>query len=292
MEPFRLDFVGVGPQRTGTSWLHQVLLCHPQLCFPKDVKETMFFDLHYEQGIAWYAAYFNHRQAGQLCGEIGPTYFDSAAAAERIHQLNPNCQIIINLRDPISRAWSSYRHHLAKGRTRGTFDEAIRQIPQIVEAGRYARHIPRWLQTFDEERVAFVLFEDIDSRPAAVLSSICTFLGVTAIALPEKAKERISAASMPRFPRLAGIVSRGAAWLRAHRLHKVNELGKALGLTRVYTGGRDTLATPTPHIRLRLLETYEADIAFVESLMGRALAAWRQPASAERSMDSASIGSN
>ena len=28
---FKLDFLGVGPQRTGTSWLHSCLLDHPEI---------------------------------------------------------------------------------------------------------------------------------------------------------------------------------------------------------------------------------------------------------------------
>ena len=37
-EDFRLNFVGVGPERTGTTWLHQVLQRHPEICLPKAVK--------------------------------------------------------------------------------------------------------------------------------------------------------------------------------------------------------------------------------------------------------------
>ena len=145
MEPFYLNFVCVGPQRTGSTWLHQHLTQHPAICFPQDVKETMFFDRYYEKGLSWYTAHFTHRGEKQLCGEIAPTYFDVDVVPTRLHQLNPECRIIINLRNPVSRTLSLYRHHLSKGRVRGSFEEAVLQMPRIIDSGKYALHIPRWL---------------------------------------------------------------------------------------------------------------------------------------------------
>jgi len=52
---FRLDFVGGGPQRTGSTWLDRVLRAHPALCLPENVKETKFFDQHFNKGLDWYA---------------------------------------------------------------------------------------------------------------------------------------------------------------------------------------------------------------------------------------------
>lgn len=281
MVAFRLDFVGIGPQRTGTSWLHQMLLRHPQLCFPQDVKETMFFDRHYARGFDWYTAHFAHRQPHQLCGEICPTYFDAEAVPERIRRINPECRVIITLRDPVSRAWSAYRHHLSKGRVSGTFAEAVQKLPQIVEAGRYAQHIPPWIEAFGGDRVAVALLEDIDSRPGRVIQTICSFLGVAEMALPANIHERFSTAGMPRFPWLARLMSAGATWLRSNRLHKLNEWGKAVGLRNVYTGGDEQGLTLDDLSRQRLLEIYAADIVFVERLLKRDLTAWRRGAFAQ-----------
>ncbi len=274
---FSLDFVCIGPQRTGTSWLHQVLSYHPDLCLPQDVKETMFFDRDYKRGINWYARYFSHRQPKQRCGEIGPTYFDVDCVPEYIQLLNPDCKIIVNLRHPISRALSLYRHHLSKGRVKGSFSEATLQIPRIVEAGRYEKHISKWLSIFPQQQVAFVLIEDIECQPEAVLRDLCVFLEVKEIEMPYIGYQKIGAATVPKFPWLAQIAAQGATWLRTKRLHRIAELGKAAGLKRIYSGGEKQLAELTPYEYRELWAQYEEDICFVERLLNRDLTVWRKP---------------
>ena len=124
-ESFQLSFLAVGPGRSGTTWLHEALSYHPGLCLPSNVKETMFFDRHHGKGLSWYADHFKHRLAGQLCGEEGPTYFQVPQAPERIKEANPQCRIIITIRDPVSRTLSGYRHHLSKGRVSGSLTKAV-----------------------------------------------------------------------------------------------------------------------------------------------------------------------
>jgi len=276
-QAFQLHFVGVGPQRTGTSWLHELLQNHPALCFPKNVKETMFFDEHYEKGLSWYTAHFAHQQKDQLCGEIGPTYFDIDSVPARIQELNPACKIIINLRDPTSRAVSLYQHHLSRGRVSGSFAEAIGQMPRIVEVGRYARHIPKWLDAFRGDRVQFVLLDDIDTHPENVLMSIYDFLNVEYLPMPKKGNERINAATMPRFPWLACVSARLVTALRSHRFHRVVELGKALKFNNVYKGAQRGTSGLIAKDRRSLLDQYETDIRYVENLLGKDLTAWRCP---------------
>lgn len=275
--PFNLYFVGVGPQRTGTSWLHKLLEYHPALCFPRRVDEPMFFDLYYENGFARYFAHFKHREEGQLCGEISPTYFDVEVSPARIHQVNPECRIIINLRNPISRAFSLYRHHSSRGRVRGAFSDAVLQMPRILSSGEYAIHIPRWLDMFGENQVAFVLLEDIGSKPATTLKRIYEFLGVAPITMPSIGNERINSLAMPRFRRLAKIAARVVTYMDAHAQHNAVELGKMLGLNKlIYSGGEREMSGLTQSDQLQLLEKYETDIAYVEDLLARDLSTWRQ----------------
>ncbi|MCU0526342.1 MAG: sulfotransferase domain-containing protein [Elainella sp. Prado103] len=280
MNTFVLDFVSIGPQRTGTSWLHQILKQHPQICCPQDVKETMFFDRDYAKGITWYADYFCHQHQGQICGEVAPTYFDVAAIPDRIHAVNPNCKILISLRHPVGRALSLYHHHLSKGRVQGSFSQAVIQMPRIIEAGRYATHIPRWLDRFDPGQLLFLLLEDIESDPVSVLHNVYRFLNIQPIDVPALGYEKFGAATMPTYPQLAKIAAQGATWLRRRRLHKLAEWGKAWGLKRVYAGQAAHLPKLTLHESAHLLEQYQIDIRFVEQLLHRDLAGWRDPSTA------------
>jgi len=114
-EGFRLDFVSVGPQRTGTSWLHRYLRLHPMLAFPLHVKETKFFDARFEKGFDWYWKHFGDPSQNTKRGEIAPTYFHSAEALARLSKFE-GLRVVIHLRDPIARTWSLFRHHRNKGR--------------------------------------------------------------------------------------------------------------------------------------------------------------------------------
>src|SRR5690242_6216379 len=85
------SFFVIGPPRTGTSWLHEVLGRRMQL--PTAIKETRFFDIHYHRGWNWYRAHYPKASAHQFAGEIAPTYFASAAACERIAQQVPAARV-------------------------------------------------------------------------------------------------------------------------------------------------------------------------------------------------------
>lgn len=276
MSQLKLGFVAVGPQRTATSWLAQVLRTHPEICLPQGVKETMFFEQYYDKGIDWYAAHFAHGRPGQVYGEVGPTYFDVPEIPARIQGINPACKIIVTLREPVSRTISLFHHHVAKGRVPGEFEAAVRRMPRIVESGHYARHVPRWIETFGAERVHYVLLDDIEQAPDEVLAGVTAFLGVEAIALPEEGTEKVGAAMMPRFPALAATAARAATFFRARRWHWIPEVGKVLGLKKVYTGAEHARPELTEQEQAQLHALYADDVAYVEAMLGRELPAWRQ----------------
>lgn len=277
MANFSIDFLCVGPQRTGTTWLYEMLCQHPHLFVPKEVKETMFFDRNYRRGFDWYAQYFKERLWGQLLGEIAPTYFDDPDVPNRIVDVAPGCDIIISLRHPADRAFSLYLHHLRKGRVPRDLWQAIEQKRRIVTAGHYAIHIPRWQTVFGADQVHVLFLDDIKKRPQQVLDQICTLIGVERMERPARRNQKVNAASMPRFLWLA----RGAAFLTTtfheYGLHQLVEFGKKLGLKKLaYTGGEDGMPKLSANDREQLIRTYDEDIAFVEGLTGRDLSHWRE----------------
>jgi hypothetical protein len=268
---FALHFVGIGPQRTGSTWLDAVLREHPQVCLPHAVKETMFFDQRMDRGVAWYASHFRPDD-GKLTGEIAPTYFDAPGVPDAIHRFAPRARVIATLRHPAARAESLWRHHVKKGRAPRDFAAACARIPNIVTAGHYQAHLTAWLDVFPADAVLVLIQEDIAADPSAVAARVMAFLGVDVVPLAA-IHQRVNEASAPRFPRLARQLARGAEWLRGRRAHGLAEFGKRIGLKRAFRGGQ--LPSLTSLDKRRLTALYEADIAFVERLLGRSLAAWR-----------------
>ncbi len=52
-----IDFLGIGAQKCGTTWLYERLAQHPQVRFPAG-KEIHFWDHHLDRGINWWIAQF------------------------------------------------------------------------------------------------------------------------------------------------------------------------------------------------------------------------------------------
>ncbi len=276
MTPFNLHFLGVGPQRTGTTWLEKMLRSHPELCFPQDVKETRFFDNYYDKGLDWYSSHFSNPNMGKLNGEIGPSYFGIDDIPIKIHTINPNTKIIINLRDPISRIFSLYRHHVFRGHASGSFKDVVSSTPHLIDSGRYVQHIPRWLDLFNDN-VMFIVFDDIISYPEKLLNRVCDFLDVDKIAVFENISEKKGVVSSPRSRYLAKAGIKVANMLRGFRFHKIVEVGKRIKLNDfVFSGGKEKLPDLTREEKSWVLKMHEIDIAYVESLLERDLTKWRR----------------
>lgn len=273
----RIDFLCVGPQRTASSWIDRALRTHPSLSFPANVKETFFFDLNYERGFDWYFNIFEKTEDRYLLGEVGSTYFESDKARKRILEQNPRVKIIIMVRNPIARSFSSFGHEYAKGRVGENFFEAVDKQPRIVESGRYSFIAPKWELDFSRKQIFYLVQEDIQKNPQAQIEAVCKFLDIKPISLPEKLQERYGQASVPRYHWLAAAASRVASTLRRAGMYRLVEGGKKLGLKKVYQGGDSSKLYITRPVFDYLLQQHKADIEFLEQRLGRSFPHWRNP---------------
>jgi hypothetical protein len=64
-----IQFLGIGAQKAGTSWLFANLRHHPSLFLPEGKKLHFFDKGHISQGIERYLANFAPGE-GRICGEI------------------------------------------------------------------------------------------------------------------------------------------------------------------------------------------------------------------------------
>ena len=74
------NFLYIGPDKAGSSWLHEALLHHPNI-FLSEAKDLYFFDRYYDRGLAWYASQFRNAQPiHTVVGEVCPDYLASPVA--------------------------------------------------------------------------------------------------------------------------------------------------------------------------------------------------------------------
>ena len=234
----KIDFCVVGPQRTSTTWIYEKLLKSRQVNLPTKVKETFFFDQKYSKGFSYYFSLFEDFDSNLITGEIGPTYFHSTEAAERIYRSNYKCKIIFIYRDPIEKSISLYKHHYRKGRVGKDFKKAIKKMPDIIETSRYSEHSKIWTNLFTNENVLMVHFDDLKNKPQQFLDEITGFIGLERIIISENDSKKVNQSTIPKYRILAKFFAFGAALMRKYDFHVVSEFGKKIGLKKVFEGGK------------------------------------------------------
>jgi len=270
------DFIAVGPQRTGTTWLHEVL--KDRVGLPRGIKETDFFLRNYEKGLEWYCEYFRGYPDETPIGEVDPNYFGEDDARDRIANHIPRCKIIVTLRDPFERAYSSYRVMRRDAWTRAGFEDTVAKNRIIGESSRYAHYLARWNASFGADRVLVCLYDDLESSPQLFLGRGCDFIGTPRIAVAGSplASERVNTVThAPRSRKLAQNARNARDWMRLHRWHRAIELMERAGVWRFCFGGGEEFGDPDPEVEARLREHFRPEVEALERMIGRDLSRWK-----------------
>jgi hypothetical protein len=176
------EFVIIGAQKGGTSFLYYLLTRHP-LVEPAARKELHFFDQpeYFDNGAEWYRRCFPRvgSKDGQrsITGEATPYYLFDPPVAERMAKIVPKAQLIALLRNPIDRAYSHYQMQVKRGTEPRSFEEAIeQQHSSYVSRGIYVDQLLRWFEFFSKEQMLILKSEDFFERPVETLKVVLTFL--------------------------------------------------------------------------------------------------------------------
>jgi len=217
------DFLCVGAQKGGTSWLYHQLESHPDFWMPP-LKELHYFDelsrippvastrprdnrdRRFLESIKRlsarshidlddYAGLFAPK--GQLLsGDITPAYsMLSDEIIERIVDRFPNLKVIFLARDPVERAWSQ----LSMGvrlRNISPFDATDVDVvtrtllnPGVLLRSHPSKIVARWKRYVRPELFRIFFFDDLERDPAELRRSILLFLGAD----PDKPSGRLKA---------------------------------------------------------------------------------------------------
>jgi hypothetical protein len=173
------DFVGVGTQRSGTTWWFETLLGHPQIVGPKSgAKEQHYFDRFCrreltERDIARYHRKFP-RGPGQIAGEWTPRYMFDFWTPPLIGRAAPDAKLLIMLRDPVERFRSGVPHRISRAK-----DPRMEPVvADAIERGRYASQLRRVLAYHDRERILILQYERCRAQPETEYRRTLAFLGV------------------------------------------------------------------------------------------------------------------
>src|SRR5256714_5593747 len=205
------DFLCVGAQKAGTSWLYQQLEPHPDFWMPP-VKELHYFDqlnkrrqfhpprcgderdasfLHGMKTLSGqfyldldsYGRLFCHK-GRLLSGDISPAYSTlTDEIIERVVDRFPNLKVVFLARDPVERAWSQLSMGVRLGMI-SPFDatdaeEVIQNLlnPGVLVRSHPSKTVARWKRYVSPEQFRVYFFDDLKENPTELRRSILLFLG-------------------------------------------------------------------------------------------------------------------
>jgi hypothetical protein len=209
------NFIYIGPDKAGSSWLHDVLIEHPQ-AFMTPAKDLYFFDRYYDKGVDWYAAHFEKATNEKIVGEVCQDYLFHPQAAERIDEVLEAPRFMVTLRDPVDRAFSSYLYMLKMGQQPGTFGAALRSRPELIEHGRYGAGLDRFADRFGTPSIYVAVFDDLGADPVAFIANLLDWLGLEPFELTDELLATRLPASKARSALVARLARGAADWTREH----------------------------------------------------------------------------
>jgi hypothetical protein len=276
------DFIGIGAQRTGTSWIYACLVEHPEICMPQ--KEINFFsrERHWSRGFDWYERIFAECPPSTLVGEFSTSYLTEAQAAMRIKSRYPGVRLVVSLRHPADRAYSSYLNDITAGVVPAAtpFAQALRAHPEYVEGGRYAQHLRRYLQLFPRDQLFVSIFDDARRDPLATMRELYRFLGADSAFRPTMLDRPVGVGRVPRVQWMERALIDAAKAFRTRRALRplwwtAKRIGAGDHLRAINTSTRNPNGL-TAELRAALMHDFEPDIVDLEQILEQPLPAWRR----------------
>lgn len=198
--PERLDFVGIGAPKCGTTWLARRLMDHPQVIMTGErAIFTPGFHLapiNPEHNWETVAASLGQRKdpTRSLLGTYYNEYLYSSYALKFLPRRFPQAKVYVVLRNPMARAISHYLHHLVWtqdiGPHRGFVDALAMPDLGILECGFYDIHLRPWLEAFPPGQVAVFIYEDLKDDPQEFLLAVAAWLGLPSTIAPPRLATR------------------------------------------------------------------------------------------------------
>jgi hypothetical protein len=207
-------FFIVGAQRSGTTYLYQLCVEHPEIEMAQPARpEPKFFLLDdlYERGLDYYhSQFFGGEPEIRLRGEKSTSYYEHEKAARRIAWHFPAAKIVFLLRDPIDRAVSNYRFSvqngletlpmadafMKEGERRGDYDPGSVSVSPFayLKRGCYVDYLTMYERYFPRESLGVFFYERlvVGGQP----DDLFAFLGVTT-GLDLPSQNRVINASPP-----------------------------------------------------------------------------------------------
>lgn len=279
-DTFKVDFIGVGSGKCGSTWLYENVVQHPEV-FDGNPKEIHYFgDLYEQQSFDWYKSLFAGSE-GKIKGEFSISYMYHPEAAARIHKHFPDAKIIAMVRDPVERTYSDYQHFIRKGDVSRDypFAEYI-QDQEKLKFGYYTDYLKPFYDYFPKENIMVLVLEEMQHDLAGCYRQIFEFIGVEDTSfLPEGVEEKRNQGVNYRFLKLENILVRTYRFMVKRGLTGFAERLKRSGLAqmvRQFNAKSEPLPEMDSASRQKLNEYFAEEQMRLAQLLGRDTQIWNR----------------
>jgi hypothetical protein len=178
-----IDFLGIGGQRCGTTWLYRHLNSLPDVQFPAG-KEPHYWDDRRSVPVESWLRRFPDVGAPIKQGEMTPAYgiLDRDTITE-LHEVAPDLRLFLSVRNPMERAWSAALMNLdrckmevAEASDQWFLDHFRSRNSRL--RGEFSHSVDRWRDVFGTEQLHVIVFDDIMVDPRSVLAGVARHIGV------------------------------------------------------------------------------------------------------------------
>lgn len=294
-------FLFVGTAKAGTTSIFEYLRQHPEIEIP--VKETFYFlrdvftafDLGYpaqrpKAELILDKASFDSlypEDSTKLYGEIGTGYLyhykESIPLIKKT--LGEKAKILIILRNPVSRAYSSYMHFVKDVHEKLTFEEAMALEAERKEQkydfmwmhrdmGLYYQQVKAFLDAFSNVKI--LISEEFKGNEQEEMKGILAFLEVNPD-IEFNTKKEHNKSGEPKFKSLQKLITQEnlvKKTLRPVFRAAFNKEKRAKMRKKVKNINIASYPPMDESTKMELVEFYRQDIDALEALLGKSLKIW------------------
>lgn len=179
------SWVGIGAQRSGTTWLTDLLVQHPQVGLGTNGKKEQHLLHKVADGRLAPQDYLGlFPDDGVRRGDWTPQYLRHASTPGAAARLLPDVPLLVVLRDPVERFRSAMRLAATREQS-GQKPPWPYPVPMTVQTwtGMYADQLEMWAAVVGRERLHVLVFEQVRTDPQGTLDRLWALLGLDPVRL-------------------------------------------------------------------------------------------------------------
>ena len=264
------NFVYIGPDKAGSTWLFRLLSQHADV-FMTPAKDLYFFDRYYDRGLDWYAHQFDGATGQRIVAEISHDYLYDRKAASRLKNDLSEVKLMVCLREPCERTFSAYLYLVKCGQFSGTFEDALVAHPGLINRSLYGKHLSIYLDHFPREQIYCAAFAELQRDAQSFADNVLGALDLPPLSLPQKLRENALPAGRSRSVLLTRLVRYTADLVRGWGMpNLVGRIKASQHVQRLLYAryGEDERPQPAPQTVARLREIFEPDLVFLDKILG------------------------